>query len=70
MPDSVVNGCITVSRFIFDGPESEVAQGKENDAATVAAFVRAHPTTTEEIRTLASDLPVLGRSEFKLLLKW
>ena len=29
-----------------------------------------HAATTEEIRTLCSDLQVLGRSEFKQLLKW
>lgn len=29
-----------------------------------------HPATTDEIRTLVSDLGVLGKADFKLLLKW
>ena len=32
--------------------------------------MRAHPATTREIATLLADLHVLGRSEFKALLKW
>ena len=35
-----------------------------------AAFVFLHPGTSEEVRTLCGDLQVLGRSEFKQLLKW
>jgi len=30
----------------------------------------AHPETTDEIRSLLSDLGVLGKADFKLLLKW
>eukprot|EP00889_Picochlorum_renovo_P008697 jgi/Picre1/35727/NNA_003187.t1 len=33
-------------------------------------FVLQHAVTTQEIKTLCSDLQVLGRSEFKQLLKW
>ena len=29
-----------------------------------------HPSTTDEIRALCSDLGVLGRADFKMLLKW
>ena len=29
-----------------------------------------HPTTTDEIRSLMSDLGVLGKADFKLLLRW
>ena len=29
-----------------------------------------HPATTDEIRALCKDLGVLGRVDFKLLLKW
>jgi AdoMet-dependent rRNA methyltransferase SPB1 len=29
-----------------------------------------HPTTTAEIRALCSDLKIIGRGDFKLLLKW
>lgn len=32
--------------------------------------IRKHPSTNEEIRSLCTDLQVLGRSEFKSLLKW
>ena len=38
--------------------------------AEAAAAVRSHPATTAEIRQLCGDLQVLGRSEFKALLKW
>ena len=30
----------------------------------------AHPATTPEIRSLCEDLGVLGKVDFKLLLKW
>lgn len=33
-------------------------------------FLNAHPATTAEIQHLCSDLQVLGRSEFKQILKW
>ena len=36
----------------------------------IALAARSHKDTTTEIRTLLGDLQVLGRSEFKLLLKW
>ena len=29
-----------------------------------------HPTTTDEIRSLMSDLGVLGKADFKILLRW
>lgn len=38
--------------------------------AAAAEMVRSHPATTSEIRILCEDLQVLGRSEFKQLLKW
>ena len=40
------------------------------DAAELAAFVRSHSATDAEVRTLCKDLQVLGRSEFKQLLRW
>ena len=46
------------------------ADEEANVPAGLAAFVESHPATTEEIRTLLKDLQVLGRSEFKALLKW
>ena len=39
-------------------------------AADTAAAIREHPATTAEVRQLCGDLQVLGRSEFKALLKW
>jgi len=32
--------------------------------------VRDHPKTTEEIKSACEDLLVLGKKEFKKLLKW
>jgi AdoMet-dependent rRNA methyltransferase SPB1 len=32
--------------------------------------VRSHKATTAEVRILLKDLQVLGRSEFKQLLRW
>lgn len=40
------------------------------DGAALAAVVRAHPATDSEVRLLCKDLLVLGRSEFKQLLRW
>lgn len=40
------------------------------DAESVAKMVASHSTTTDEIKELCSDLLVLGRADFKLLLKW
>lgn len=58
-------------RFELEGSNSEtMPEGAEEDAEAAAAFVRGHKETTAEIRALCSDLQVLGRSEFKQLLKW
>lgn len=38
--------------------------------AALAARIRDSPATTAEIRATCADLQVLGRSEFKALLKW
>lgn len=35
-----------------------------------ASQVRRHPATDGEVRALCGDLQVLGRSEFKALLRW
>lgn len=40
------------------------------EPAHVAEFVRKHAATTTEILHLCTDLQVLGRSEFKQLLRW
>ncbi|KAI8471074.1 MAG: adoMet-dependent rRNA methyltransferase spb1 [Monoraphidium minutum] len=70
-----------LTTLVLDGPEA--TRGAEGAAAAaagdavgrgggeaVAAAVRAHPATTAEVRALMSDLQVLGRSEFKHLLRW
>lgn len=67
--------------LLLDGPgsrgeASDVASGAPGPGSAPsasdadAAAVAAHPATTAEIRLLAADLGVLGRSEFKALLKW
>lgn len=40
------------------------------DVAQLAAYVRGHEATDAEIKLLCKDLQVLGRSEFKQLLRW
>eukprot|EP00884_Botryococcus_braunii_P011521 jgi/Botrbrau1/2036/Bobra.0047s0016.1 len=57
------------TRIDFCGRDSEIVPGSDNPAELVA-YVRHHKATTQEVQALAADLPVLGRSEFKLLLKW
>jgi AdoMet-dependent rRNA methyltransferase SPB1 len=41
-----------------------------DSAVEAAAYIFLHPATNAEVRALAADLQVLGRSEFKQLLKW
>jgi AdoMet-dependent rRNA methyltransferase SPB1 len=54
-----------------DDDDDEAAAASAAAAlAQLAAAVRAHPATDAEIRALCADLQVLGRSEFKALLKW
>ncbi len=59
------------TRFELEGSAAEagVPEGA-GDAAGLAKFVREHPGTSPEVRALLGDLQVLGRSEFKQLLKW
>jgi AdoMet-dependent rRNA methyltransferase SPB1 len=59
------------------GGVTDAAGGEDGDDAAAAAVlarlalaVRAHPATDTEITALCADLQVLGRSEFKALLKW
>ena len=57
-------------RFELEGADSQAPlEGVEN-AVEAAAYVFLHPATHAEVRALAADLQVLGRSEFKQLLKW
>ena len=57
-------------RFELEGPKSEAPVEGVEDPVAMAVFVRFHPSTSAEIRALCNDLQVLGRSEFKQLLKW
>lgn len=57
------------SQFALQGPTAETFPGAEL-APEFADFVEAHPATQAEIKALCQDLQVLGRSEFKQLLKW
>ena len=40
------------------------------DPVGAAEFLRSHSATSDEIKVLLKDLQVIGRSEFKALLKW
>ncbi len=57
-------------RFTLEGSGAEAPVEGLANPGEAAAFVFLHPGTNEEIRTLCGDLQVLGRSEFKQLLKW
>lgn len=57
-------------RFTLEGSGAEAPVEGLDNPGEAAAFVFLHPGTSEEIRTLCGDLQVLGRSEFKQLLKW
>lgn len=43
---------------------------EEEEVAVIRSLLEEHKATTSEIRSLCADLQVLGRSEFKQLLKW
>ena len=70
----------SIDSFALEGPESEVppptGDAAEEDLVgalgfkALAARIRESPATNAEIRAAAADLQVLGRSEFKALLKW
>ena len=61
------------SKDPVDGKNSDSgvgdASGQFSDAEATE-FVLRHKETVAEVRTLCSDLQVLGRSEFKQLLRW
>ena len=50
------------------------SQGRQDDALQEQGIsneaILSHKATTAEIKALVSDLQVLGRSEFKALLRW
>ncbi|KAK9814670.1 hypothetical protein WJX72_009544 [[Myrmecia] bisecta] len=57
------------SKFLLEGPGADLAADVA-DAGEMAPAIARHALTTPEIRALCADLQVLGRSEFKQLLKW
>ena len=69
MPDAPASPHVFVRRFVLQGEGAAPAEDAEGGAA-LAAYVQAHPATSAEIRRLCEDLQVLGRGEFKALLKW
>ena len=62
----VVDGATSVGAPSDVGQPGAVAPVDETAASAVAT----HPATTAVVRELCADLGVLGRSEFKALLKW
>lgn len=57
------------SQIAVSGPVAETFPGAEL-APDFARFVEKHAATIDEVKALCQDLQVLGRSEFKQLLKW
>lgn len=60
------------TQFAFEGQGSDagfVPKG-DRDLGSMLDVVRTNPKTTQEIRSLCADLKVLGRKDFKALLKW
>lgn len=59
-------------RQAIPGPtEGEEDKDEEEDSgAWKASLVASHPASNQEIQALAEDLQVLGRKEYKQLLKW
>ncbi|EFN58493.1 hypothetical protein CHLNCDRAFT_19573, partial [Chlorella variabilis] len=65
---STTHKALTAGAFIAgDNPIELLGQ---YTTISLAAFVRSHSATDAEVRTLCKDLQVLGRSEFKQLLRW
>jgi len=52
------------------GTAADDEEGEDEEAAVIRSVLEAHKATTSEIRSLCADLQVLGRSEFKQLLRW
>jgi hypothetical protein len=62
---------------VVQHPTKEKEDGEESDDEADAEAelgpsvdLNEHPSTTQEIRALVEDLRVLGKKEFKLLMKW
>ncbi len=57
-------------RFELEGADAQMPVEGVEAVEEAAAYIFLHPATNAEVRALAADLQVLGRSEFKQLLKW
>ncbi|KAL4457861.1 hypothetical protein ABPG75_012726 [Micractinium tetrahymenae] len=68
--DSPIEMLGQFTAIAIEGPNSEGEVAGVEDAAELAQFVRGHAATDAEVKTLCKDLQVLGRSEFKQLLRW
>lgn len=66
--DDPVEMCGQYTQFTFTLPESSETNVEENEKAL--QIVMDHKKTTEEIKEACQDLWILGKSEFKKLLKW
>jgi AdoMet-dependent rRNA methyltransferase SPB1 len=53
-----------------DGEGSDGEDDEEDAELGPSVNLNEHPATTQEIRALVEDLRVLGKKEFKLLMKW
>ncbi|CAD7705323.1 unnamed protein product [Ostreobium quekettii] len=60
------------TQFALEGQGADVGfvPRGDGDLESMLDVVRMHPKTTQEIRSLCADLKVLGRKDFKALLKW
>lgn len=59
-----------VGQFSFDAKYVADSVGDVDEARTITDVLDAMPETSEEVRACCADLKVLGRRDFKLLLKW
>eukprot|EP00887_Chlorella_sp_A99_P001387 scaffold8.g1387.t1 len=68
--DAPIEALGAYTAIVLEGPGSEGPVDRVEDPAALAALIRRHPATTAEVKLLCQDLQVLGRSEFKQLLRW
>ena len=68
VPHSFSGMCL--HRFELQGADAQVPVEGVEGVEEAAAYIFLHAATNAEVRALAGDLQVLGRSEFKQLLKW
>ena len=61
---------LLICRFELEGADAQMPVEGVESVEEAVAYIFLHPATNAEVRALAADLQVLGRSEFKQLLKW